>query len=112
MVVQVAAFFFSLVAMPCVLDIVRIGYPPGNCQETKNFGCGDSLTSRGVLRIHFSRYHSLILRQRGNVLDATRVADNVKVVFKNVKFQQEVNLTHEFRKDLHEKSPDVNNHWM
>jgi hypothetical protein len=42
------------------------------------------------------------------VLDATRVADNVKVVLKSVKLQQEVNLTHEFGKDLQEKSPNAN----
>lgn len=42
--------------------------------------------------------------------DATRFADNVKVVLKSVKFQQEVNSTHEFGKDLHENSHDANNH--
>ncbi|KAJ7652148.1 kinase-like domain-containing protein [Mycena polygramma] len=46
---------------------------------------------------------------RGNTLDAIRIADNVKVVLKSVKWAHEIELTRRFGKKLPEERPDPQN---
>ncbi|KAJ7159438.1 hypothetical protein C8R46DRAFT_906589 [Mycena filopes] len=52
---------------------------------------------------------SLPSRGRGNVLDATRLADNRKVVLKLVKWPEEVTLTRHFGQELPDTRPSAQN---